>query len=115
MPKQLWIYSLLVSAVLAALVPPVSNTVAVPGEAEEVLDLASIDANQLEGMSPEAFEELVTAIPTKRLEGLERFTYQFTHPQYFHFYYRGVAFAFVWLFLATIAVSYLGHRSRRNT
>ena len=115
MPKKLWIHCFLVSMVFAAAMPIVTGTVVVPAEGEEVLDLASIDANQLESMSPEAIEGFIDSVPTRKLEGLERFTYQFTHPQFFRFYYRGVAVSFVWLFLATVVVSYLGHRSRSNS
>ncbi len=115
MPKKLWIYCFLVSAVLAALMPIVSSAVVVPVDGEKVLDLTSIDASQLESMSPGEFEGFVNSVPTKKLEGLERFTYQFTHPQYFHFYFRSVAVSFIWLFLATVAASYLGHRTRSST
>ena len=115
MPKKLWIYCFLVSVVFATLVPLFTSTVLVPEEGEVVLDLESFDADQLEGMSPEDFGGFVTSVPTRRLEGLERFTYPFTHPQYFRFYYRSVAIAFIWLFLATVVASYLGHRSRSST
>jgi len=115
MPKKHWIHCLLVSAVLAALMPIVTSTAVVPTEGEAVLDLASIDASQLERMSPEEFEGIVDAVPTRKLEGLERFTYQFTHPQFLRFYLRGVAVSFIWLLFATVIVSYLGHRSRSRT
>jgi hypothetical protein len=115
MPKRLWTYCFLVSAVLAALMPIVTSIVVIPAEGEEVLDLASIDASQLENMSLEESDGFVDTVPTRKLKGLERFTYQFSHPQFFHFYVRGVAVSFIWLLLATVAVSYLGYRSRGST
>jgi hypothetical protein len=115
MPKKLWIYCFLVSAVLAALMPIVLSTAVLPAEGQAVLDLTSIGANQRVSMSPGEFGDFVNSVPTRKLEGLERFTYQFTHPQYFHFYFRSVAISFIWLFLATVVVSYRGHRTRSST
>ena len=112
MPKKLWIYCFLISAVLAALTPIVTSTVLVPAQGEEVLDLASLDRSELEGIAPEDIGDFIESVPSKRIEGFERFAYQFEHPQFFHFYIRGVAMSFVWLLLATVIVSYLGHRNR---
>jgi hypothetical protein len=110
MTKQLWIYCFLVSAVLAALMPIATSTVLVPSEGEEVLDLESISPSQLENMPPEDLGDFVDTLPTRKVEGFERFTYQFTHPQFMHFYLPSVAVSFVWLLIATVAVSYLSHR-----
>ena len=115
MPKKLWMYCLLVSVVLAALMPIVASIVVVPEEGEDVLNMASIDAKQLESMPSDEFREYVQSIPKKKIEGTERFTYPFTHPQFFHFYFRSAAESFCWLFVATALVSYLGHRSRSRT
>ncbi len=83
-----------------------------PEEGEMVVDLGAIDLDAISRMSEQEFEESLRIIPMRRVEGMERYTYQFTHPQYFHFYWRGVLSAFVWVFLATIVVSYLNHRKK---
>jgi hypothetical protein len=110
MPKKNWIRCILVSAVFAALLPLISDIVLI-SDTIDMPDLSSIDADQLEKMSPDDLGEYMETVPMRKLEGFDRFTYPFTHPQFFHFYLRGAATSFVWLFLATTAVSYLGHRS----
>ena len=111
MNKKLWIHCILVSAVLAFLMPIATSTVLLPAGGEEVIDLGSIDASQLESMSPDEIGSVIETNPTRRVEGFERFTFQFTHPQFLRFYLPSVAVSFFWLLAATVAVSYLGLRS----
>ena len=81
-----------------------------PEEGEMVAGLAAIDPESIGRMSDEEFNTSMREIPMRRVEGIERFTYPFTHPQYFYFYARGVLSAFFWVFLATIIVSYLNQK-----
>ncbi len=109
MTKSVWMRCVLVSLLMAAITPPLTSTIMVsPEDGEMVPDLATIDSNELEGMSSKELEERVNEIPMRKVEGIERFTYQFTHPQYFHFYIGGVLSFFPLYLLATILVSY-GH------
>ncbi len=84
-----------------------------PGAGQPVPLIDSIDADDIAEMTPEQLAERMESMPTREVSGLDRFTYQFSHPQYWRFYLRGVITSFVWLFLATALVSYLG-RDRRS-
>lgn len=114
MPKKDWLRCALVSAIFATLVPLISSVVIIPEEGSEIPDLASIDSNRLQGSSSDEIQEYMNDIPVRKLEGIERYTYQFKHPQFLYFYTRGMAVAFVWLLLATATVTYLGGRGRNE-
>ena len=111
MTGKVWLRCFLVSFVIACLIPLFTSVILAPEEGEMVVDLAAIDPESIGRMSDEEFNTYMRQIPMRRIEGIKRFTYPFTHPQYFHFYARGVLSAFVWVFLATVVVSYLNHRN----
>ena len=114
MTRHVWIRCFVVSLVTALLVPVVTNTLMVPDAGEVVVDLAAIDTDRLDQMSDEEFARYTRDPPMRRLDGIERFTYYFSHPQFWHFYSLGVAASFLWLFVATTLVSYLHVRRKRD-
>lgn len=107
--KAEWRLCALVSIVFALLVPLVSSTVLVSGSQGEVVDFDAVP----EGLSESDVSSSIQGLPSRRLEGLEKLTYQFQHPQFFRFYLNSAALSFVWFFLATLLVSHFGRR-RRN-
>ena len=80
----------------------------VTGSEGEVVDLAAMRRAQSKDEVAASFENL----PIRKLEGYERFTYQFEHPQFLKFYLRSVAGSLVWFFLATLSASHLVRRGR---
>jgi hypothetical protein len=103
---------LVVSLLFALAIPVFSVIIVVPEEGEEVIDLEAIDSESLRELSGEELEAYLDAVPTRRLTGLDRLTYQFTHPQYFYFFIRAVAVCFAWVLAATVVVTYMHGRSR---
>lgn len=108
--RATWIRCFIVSAAFAVVAPFISSVSLMPSEGEQVIELKAIEARQLKVTSVEDALSHLDSVPTRTLSRFERFTYQFTHPQYWLFYLRGVAASFIWLFLATLSVSYLNLR-----
>ena len=113
MLQDSWLSCALVSIAFAVLVPLISSTIVVAGASDDAIDLGALENGQLQDEIGENIQ-IVDNIPTRRLEGLEKFTYQFTHPQFFQHYLRGVVTSFVWLLFATLTASYFGQRHRND-
>lgn len=109
-----WTRCLVVSVAIALIATPLSIISYVPDETEEVIDLSELEPERTSQMSAQELEDYVTSLPTRRLEGLERFTYPFTHPQILHFYLQGVIMWFVGLFIATVLVTFWNTRAQRQ-
>lgn len=77
----------------------VGATVTFSNDGEEMTDLRAIDPNKMEPMGFEVSGKHLVTLPTRKLVGLERFTYPFTHPQIGKFYLQGVGTWFIGLFL----------------
>lgn len=114
MPERIWLRCVIVSFAIACFVPLFTNVMLVPEDSEMVVDLSAIDPDEMSRMSDEKFQERMSDIPMRRIEGFERLTYPFTHPQYARFYVRGVILAFTWILLATLIVSFLNFREIRH-
>ena len=84
------------------------------GAGYAMVDIGALDYAQLESIVEEDTVVVLEDVPMRELEGVDQLTYQFTHPQFLWYYSRAVAVSFVWLFLATLAVSCLGRRSSGN-
>ncbi len=65
--KKLWMICLLVSVVLAALMPIVASIVVVPEEGEDVHNMASIDAKQFETCLLMSFVSMFNLFRKRRL------------------------------------------------
>ena len=116
MTKKIWIRCFVVSIILAFLASLLSMTVGtammVAEVGEEVPDLRAIDPEMMEKVGSEEFAKHFVNLPTRKLVGLERFTYPLTHPQVWQFYLQAVVTWFIGLFCATTLVSYLHVRGQ---
>ncbi len=87
-----------------------------PEEGEVVMDLSAISEEQLENATAEELEKLISNTPKKGIEGSwEGPLYAFSHPQVFYFYLEAAAYMFPFIFLASVASSFLSIRSRSRT
>jgi hypothetical protein len=111
MTKTVWVRCLVVSLIIAAFAPGLSMVVI----EDEVIDLSAIQPGELSNISEKELAERVTTLPTRRVRGIERFTYPYTHPQIGLFYLRAAVTWFVGLFVATVVVSYLNSRKGVRT
>jgi len=108
---------LLVSVVVAIIVTPLSivtYATVVTEEGEEVTDLRAIDRERLSQLSEREFCDYMASLPKRKVEGLARFTYPFTHPQIAEIYLRVIITWFIGLLAATVLVSFLNSRSRHR-
>jgi hypothetical protein len=112
MTRKIWLRCLLVSFVASLVVPPITMFTFAPAEGEEVVDLRAIDPEKMSQLSGQEFDKYVQSIPTRRLEGWERITYGFTHPQWLLFYWRAVLSWFLIIFASTVVVSYWNETDR---
>ena len=114
MRKQVWIRCFIVSLGFSIVMPMATQIIMAPSAGEEVIDLGAIDADELSEISDADFDQYMQSVPTRRLRGVERFKYIFTHPQYWQFYILSVFAVFVWFFASTLLVSYLHIRRRSD-
>ena len=84
-----------------------------PEEGEVVMDLSAISEEQLENSTTEELEKLISSAPQKEIEdSWEGSLYAFSHPQVLYFYLEAAAYIFPFIFLASVASSFLSIRSR---
>jgi hypothetical protein len=74
---------------------------------EEVIDLEAIDEEIASQLSDEEFGEYIDSLPKRKVTGLERFTYQYGHPQVWLFLSQALLNWFIAIFSATLIVSHL--------
>ena len=84
-----------------------------PDANEQVIDLHALDSKKLKQFSKQEQFEYVKSIPTHRVEGIERITYWFSHPQWLTAYWPAVLTWFVFFFASTMFVSFLNTRDRK--
>jgi hypothetical protein len=111
---KIWLRCLLVSAITCAAVPPLTMIALAPANGEPVVDLRSVDPHRLETLSKQDFQEYAKTLPVRRVHGLERVTYWFTHPQWLQLYWRAVITWFGIIFAATSIVSFLNTRDNQG-
>ena len=76
-----------------------------PASGETFIDMSLVDSEAMETMSVEDVHRHVASQPTRKVTGLERIFYSFSHPQVWLFYLRAVFTWFAGLLLATLSVS----------
>jgi hypothetical protein len=118
MSRRAWIRCLLIS-VLGTLVAPVVTMIPhIPAEGAEVADLKAIDPKKAARLSPRETAEYIHSIPMRRVEGWERLTYWFQHPNGLLFlrwtYWPAAVGWFMLFFVATVFVSYQATRERHG-
>ena len=87
-----------------------------PEEGEVVMDLSAISEEQLESSTTEDLEKLISSTPKKEIEGSwEGSLYAFSHPQVLYFYLETAVYMFPFIFLASVASTFLSIRSRSRT
>jgi hypothetical protein len=87
----------------------------IPADGESVVDLRAVSTQELGRISSEAeLDEYMDRVPLRKVSGLDRFTYYFSHPQLAFFYFKSVLALFVPIFAATVLVSYLHVRGKRD-
>ncbi|XQE68246.1 hypothetical protein ACOAPY_06600 [Pseudomonas sp. P3C3] len=104
----------IISLLLSLAAPGLTMQSAAPEEGEVVMDLSAVSEEQLENAATEEeFENLISSIPKKEIESSwEGSLYAFSHPQIFYFYLVAAAYIFPFIFLASVASSFLSIRSR---
>ncbi len=108
MNKSIILRCFLVSLGVSVLAAILTTTILVaPAEGEFVFDLGTIDPEILnQGNQIEASEHLAS-LPMREISGIERFTYPFSHPQYFLGLLNSIFTWFVGVLIATLLVSYI--------
>lgn len=101
------------SLLACAAVPPVMMVAMAPDAAEKVVDLHAIDPDKMKALSQDERAEYVKSLPWHRVQGVERLTYWFSHPQWLMGWWRSALFWFLFFFAATTLVSFLNAKDQR--
>lgn len=113
MTQMAWLRCFLISLLASAAIVPVTMVAMAPNTEEQVADLHAIDPHKLTQLSSQERTEYVKSIPMYRVQGIERITYWFSHPQWFMRWWPAVTTWFLFFFAATVSVSYLNARDRK--
>jgi multidrug efflux pump subunit AcrB len=111
---RVWLRCVLVSLIAAVLVRPATMTAMAPAEGEQVVDWSAVDAEELARVPEAELSERLQSLPMRQISGFERFTYWFTHPQWYLGLRSAIAVWFAFFLAATVAVSFLNSRDKRR-
>lgn len=115
MMPRIWIRCFIVSAVIAAVAPAFSMTLAAPGPEGQAVDLSAIEMERVLEADDSTINDYIQTVPMRTVDGFsDRLLYVFSHPQIAIFYLRASISWFIGLFMATILVGYLGARDFRK-
>jgi hypothetical protein len=111
MGRRAWIRCLLISVLGTVLAPLITVTPHLPDDGAQVVDLKSVDpksAVQADGQA--------AVVPVRRVEGWQRITYWFDHPNGLALlkgmYWPAAIAWFVLFFAMTVFISYAAKRDR---
>lgn len=113
MTRKILLRCFLVSLFAAAAVLPVTMVAMAPDTDEQVADLRAIDPNKMAQLSEQEQTEHIKSIPMHRVQGIERITYLFSHPQWLMGWWRGLITSFLFFFASTLLVSVLNARDEK--
>jgi hypothetical protein len=113
MTRKIWLRCFLVSLLASAAAPPVTMIAMAPDANESVADLRAIDPDKMNKLTEQERIEYLKTIPMHRVQGLERITYWFSHPQWFMGWWRAVISWFALFFASTVIVSFLNTRDQK--
>ena len=113
MTRKILLRCLFVSLLASAAVIPPTMVVWAPDADERVADLRAVDPDKLTQLSEQEQTEYIKTIPMHRVQGIERMTYWFSHPQWLGWLWPGVITWFSFFFASTVFVSYLNVRDKK--
>ena len=97
---------IVISFIIAIVAAFISMTVlTAPAEGEMMPDLSYETSVPLSKMTQAEMNAYIQEMPVKKVTGLKRFTYQFSHPQVWFFAFQSVLTWFCGLLAATLLVS----------
>ena len=111
--RKIWLRCFLVSLLASAAAPPVTMIAMAPDANEPVADFRAIDSGNVNKLTKQERIEHLTSIRMHRVQGLERVTYWFSHPQWFMGWWRAAISWFALFFASTVIVSFLNTRDQK--
>jgi hypothetical protein len=114
MSRRAWIRCLLISVLGTVLAPLITVTPFLPDEGAHVVDLKAVDPKNM----TQAHEQRTVVVPVRRVEGWQRITYWFDHPNgsalLKNTYWPAAIAWFLLFFAATSFISYSATRDRHG-
>jgi hypothetical protein len=114
MTRAVWLRCLLVSLLASVATPPVIMVATAPDAHEPVADFRALNPEKMDKLSDREQGDAIKAIPMHRVQGWERITYWFSHPQWLRAWWQAAISWFLMFFAATAAVSFLNTRKQNG-